>query len=180
MFRLWLLMGMFMFFFFSSRRRHTRWNCDWSSDVCSSDLALRIPRINHEVDAAIGGKLLGAQEGGKAIAGVGLDRNELHQMPEIEVGATVERHPQRARPRMTRFRVEFHGGPGQVLVTPAKTTAGELAFKPAVPNQRRLGRVALSWQARDAKGLSPVHAGFLHPAALDELGEKWESMSQGK
>src|SRR6267143_2856426 len=27
-----------MFFFFSSRRRHTRWNCDWSSDVCSSDL----------------------------------------------------------------------------------------------------------------------------------------------
>src|SRR3989338_5874243 len=23
---------------FSSRRRHTRWNCDWSSDVCSSDL----------------------------------------------------------------------------------------------------------------------------------------------
>src|SRR6266568_5416276 len=25
-------------FFFSSRRRHTRWNCDWISDVCSSDL----------------------------------------------------------------------------------------------------------------------------------------------
>src|SRR6266568_8075062 len=25
-------------FFFSSRRRHTRWNYDWSSDVCSSDL----------------------------------------------------------------------------------------------------------------------------------------------
>src|SRR5438309_5117991 len=25
-------------FFFSSRRRHTRWNCDWSSDVCYSDL----------------------------------------------------------------------------------------------------------------------------------------------
>src|SRR5438309_7431845 len=31
------LLGCF-FFFFSSRRRHTRWNCDWSSDVCSSDL----------------------------------------------------------------------------------------------------------------------------------------------
>src|SRR5260370_17954160 len=29
----WLL-----FFFFSSRRRHTRFKCDWSSDVCSSDL----------------------------------------------------------------------------------------------------------------------------------------------
>src|SRR2546430_13080211 len=27
-----------MSFFFSSRRRHTRFDCDWSSDVCSSDL----------------------------------------------------------------------------------------------------------------------------------------------
>src|SRR5688572_624291 len=32
------------FFFFSSRRRHTRFDCDWSSDVCSSDLdPTRIP-----------------------------------------------------------------------------------------------------------------------------------------
>src|SRR5690242_15815929 len=28
-------------FFFSSRRRHTRLTCDWSSDVCSSDLQAR-------------------------------------------------------------------------------------------------------------------------------------------
>src|SRR5438876_3587470 len=27
-------------FFFSSRRRHTRWTGDWSSDVCSYDLTL--------------------------------------------------------------------------------------------------------------------------------------------
>src|SRR2546430_5684791 len=31
---------MCFFFFFSSRRRHTRFDCDWSSDVCSSDLNL--------------------------------------------------------------------------------------------------------------------------------------------
>src|SRR6266702_2968693 len=30
-------------FFFSSRRRHTRWPRDWSSDVCSSDLATLSP-----------------------------------------------------------------------------------------------------------------------------------------
>src|SRR5690242_20804473 len=30
------------FFFFSSRRRHTRLTCDWSSDVCSSDLGNEI------------------------------------------------------------------------------------------------------------------------------------------
>src|SRR5438876_4946850 len=32
------LFGFCLFFFFSSRRRHTRWTGDWSSDVCSSDL----------------------------------------------------------------------------------------------------------------------------------------------
>src|SRR5437016_10460545 len=31
----------FCFFFFSSRRRHTRLVSDWSSDVCSSDLGRR-------------------------------------------------------------------------------------------------------------------------------------------
>src|SRR2546430_9093751 len=29
-------------FFFSSRRRHTRFDCDWSSDVCSSDLLAQL------------------------------------------------------------------------------------------------------------------------------------------
>src|SRR2546430_5693246 len=31
-------------FFFSSRRRHTRFDCDWSSDVCSSDL-VQVERV---------------------------------------------------------------------------------------------------------------------------------------
>src|SRR6266481_3711565 len=39
-----------MVFFFSSRRRHTRWNCDWSSDVCSSDL-VPSPQDRERVDA---------------------------------------------------------------------------------------------------------------------------------
>src|SRR5256885_4634372 len=33
-----LVQWTFVFFFFSSRRRHTRLQGDWSSDVCSSDL----------------------------------------------------------------------------------------------------------------------------------------------
>src|SRR5690242_20801420 len=37
----------FFFFFFSSRRRHTRLTCDWSSDVCSSDLVRRLVRALH-------------------------------------------------------------------------------------------------------------------------------------
>src|SRR2546430_1524547 len=36
----WCLMMLCSFFFFSSRRRHTIFDCDWSSDVCSSDLLI--------------------------------------------------------------------------------------------------------------------------------------------
>src|SRR5437870_10964894 len=36
-------------FFFSSRRRHTRWPRDWSSDVCSSDLERALARRNDDL-----------------------------------------------------------------------------------------------------------------------------------
>src|SRR2546430_5612079 len=42
----------FFFFFFSSRRRHTRFDCDWSSDVCSSDLAAEVNAALNSCDAA--------------------------------------------------------------------------------------------------------------------------------
>src|SRR5256886_15879517 len=42
------------FFFFSSRRRHTRFDCDWSSDVCSSDLVVIIVKENHCFDNYFG------------------------------------------------------------------------------------------------------------------------------
>src|SRR2546430_11314817 len=49
-------------FFFSSRRRHTRFDCDWSSDVCSSDLAnvvgteatKRFAELLSDIDGATG------------------------------------------------------------------------------------------------------------------------------
>src|SRR6266487_3956887 len=37
-------------FFFSSRRRHTRWTGDWSSDVCSSDLATACERAQNPAE----------------------------------------------------------------------------------------------------------------------------------
>src|SRR6266567_5265621 len=37
------------FFFFSSRRRHTRFDCDWSSDVCSSDLAVLYDAVTQRI-----------------------------------------------------------------------------------------------------------------------------------
>src|SRR6267142_4221197 len=44
------------FFFFSSRRRHTRLTCDWSSDVCSSDLGDLSP-LDGYVSAAPGARV---------------------------------------------------------------------------------------------------------------------------
>src|SRR3989475_1911099 len=54
-------MFIFFFFFFSSRRRHTRFDCDWSSDVCSSDLKGGGVKIAKSVDEAgeIASRMLG-------------------------------------------------------------------------------------------------------------------------
>src|SRR6267142_7011151 len=41
------------FFFFSSRRRHTRLTCDWSSDMCSSDLGDPLTLLLRELDARL-------------------------------------------------------------------------------------------------------------------------------
>src|SRR2546427_11927696 len=41
------------FFFFSSRRRHTRFDCDWSSDVCSSDLTCQVEHPGGVLDKAV-------------------------------------------------------------------------------------------------------------------------------
>src|SRR2546430_9833055 len=57
-------------FFFSSRRRHTRFDCDWSSDVCSSDLGWF-------AQAAASGDLVAAFNLGLCLArGVGVGRDE--------------------------------------------------------------------------------------------------------
>src|SRR5216683_5146104 len=66
------------FFFFSSRRRHTRSDRDWSSDVCSSDL--RDQRLAGDLGReGIGGRRGHAEEGRVAqeLAAVDLALDEL-------------------------------------------------------------------------------------------------------
>src|SRR3712207_9284116 len=50
---------MFFDFFFSSRRRHTRYWRDWSSDVCSSDLACASLMFSKHVHPKFVQELLG-------------------------------------------------------------------------------------------------------------------------
>src|SRR2546430_5881757 len=47
------LTQLLFFFFFSSRRRHTRFDCDWSSDVCSSDLSRGDKSGTHAAELAL-------------------------------------------------------------------------------------------------------------------------------
>src|SRR5438270_12922058 len=48
---------MSVFFFFSSRRRHTRFDCDWSSDVCSSDLDGGVTETKVEIKKMLEAKI---------------------------------------------------------------------------------------------------------------------------
>src|SRR5437870_754703 len=60
-------------FFFSSRRRHTRWPRDWSSDVCSSDLPR--PETEHVIEVALA-RLGQGQDSSWTGAGMTEDRAE--------------------------------------------------------------------------------------------------------
>src|SRR5260370_18607279 len=78
------LLVLVLFFFFSSRRRHTRFKCDWSSDVCSSDLDTAIcrrcslagcfwnGRQNH------GRRVMRANEGTRTAAQILVDQLVIH------------------------------------------------------------------------------------------------------
>src|SRR5690606_41205566 len=92
-------------FFFSSRRRHTRFSRDWSSDVCSSDLELalkQISEINREVAMA-------AEEHSKASATITRQIGEIH-----ELCGRTSRHIQENNSLVTSLSQTF-GGLRQML-----------------------------------------------------------------
>src|SRR3712207_3723805 len=74
-FLLKILLARFVFFFFSSRRRHTRYWRDWSSDVCSSDL----------VRAGSAGRTAGAPASGQGkVSGPGAPSSgPAHALPRL-------------------------------------------------------------------------------------------------
>src|SRR5690606_39841722 len=86
--------GLFFIFFFSSRRRHTRFSRDWSSDVCSSDLQAVVLAAFLPVLSCLAGNN-GCQA--LAITLRGLTLNDLARHPvrvllakEVRLGARSE------------------------------------------------------------------------------------------
>src|SRR5260370_27346739 len=82
-----------LFFFFSSRRRHTRFKCDWSSDVCSSDLVYGPstcnPRMDHKRHAVA---LVLSGDGERGVA-----PTQLHHFGDCYLcfGKTIQRSEER-------------------------------------------------------------------------------------
>src|SRR5256885_13257714 len=78
------LVQVYVFLFFSSRRRHTRLQGDWSSDVCSSDLrtgparARRRPRRRRHRADHRGGALQPDRHGADVAAQAGRRRGQRH------------------------------------------------------------------------------------------------------
>src|SRR5690625_7680398 len=89
-----------MLFFFSSRRRHTRWPRDWSSDVCSSDLrdlavvlVFICPETVHYLKTLrpiLKEKIVKAAEGFESFKVLSIEReSEVRYLPSLSVSHIV-------------------------------------------------------------------------------------------
>src|SRR5690606_39543818 len=94
------------FFFFSSRRRHTRFSRDWSSDVCSSDLGLIVSeRLSAELSPVLGRARQAHQEG-RDLGGLLSERPEL---ADVDIPSLME-----IGRASCRERVDSVGGAGEL------------------------------------------------------------------
>src|SRR2546430_7932562 len=87
----------YLFFFFSSRRRHTRFDCDWSSDVCSSDLGARLmasgPAEITIVGSGVAGMLLARALPREGREGLMIERGAFRDHPgQLKADAADEGH----------------------------------------------------------------------------------------
>src|SRR5207253_3980606 len=96
-------------FFFSSRRRHTRWPRDWSSDVCSSDLfSNALMRIGVSREVTLGPLTrTAAVQLGLAVRSVHYD---LAQQDHVEA---VTRHLEESEERRVGKECRCRGGGGR-------------------------------------------------------------------
>src|SRR2546430_9381898 len=128
-------------FFFSSRRRHTRFDCDWSSDVCSSDLPcfrslVREPGDQVHIDVANSGCAQGGDIAQCLLRGMqpanrfDLLIDKRLRAEAYAVGAGFEKSIQNLRTQGSRS--TFHGdlciGFLSVMVPECKEEEGEVVW----------------------------------------------------
>src|SRR6266702_6150900 len=125
-------------FFFSRRRRHTRWPRDWSSDVCSSDL-----RPN--------GALIGAERAGITVDPIGfipVSKQLRTNVPHIFAIGDVVGQPMLAHKAMHEAKVAAEVAAGKNSYFDARAipsvayTDPEVAWAGATENEARAAGVA--------------------------------------
>src|SRR5699024_11963477 len=87
------------YFFFSSRRRHTRSKRDWSSDVCSSDLPRRMEQPGALWRTQLVSRLFTARRSrkgsastaGRGLAGRSISKGKPSAMPPLRKSRSEER-----------------------------------------------------------------------------------------
>src|SRR3712207_9165322 len=117
-----------MFFFFSSRRRHTRYWRDWSSDVCSSDLD-----VARFLDAV-----------GKPLRAITLGDLQRFADSLSELAPTSQARMLSSVKSLLTFAQKagyLHFNPGAALILPkAKNTMGERILSEQRSEERRVGK----------------------------------------
>src|SRR3989454_1595728 len=106
---------MLCFFFFSSRRRHTRLQGDWSSDVCSSDLAQQQATLVSMVEREHAGTDRLAGDDPKLVGLAGWERREIVCVEETTAPAPLHKKHGGGPPRPVGPAQRCHlcGGGGQ-------------------------------------------------------------------
>src|SRR6266508_1269795 len=129
-------------FFFSSRRRHTRWPRDWSSDVCSSDLLKSRSRTNTRSWSR--SLRIRARSSSRSSRGSGKVQPHLRQesppyagdrSPYAEVSERTIRSAARSRARIVGVRIE------QLLAADLVIGNGSLAFRRNEPVDEGLAKL---------------------------------------
>src|SRR5882762_6364254 len=129
----------FFFFFFSSRRRHTRFKCDWSSDVCSSDLYALYARASADDEMLLS-----------------VAAHQLALSLENAVGYERERSRRRELEDRDRRKDEFLAVLAHELRTPLAAIVAAMALiaEPATdPEVTRTARAVVTRQVRHQAGL---------------------------
>src|SRR5437879_11407062 len=112
---------MFLFFFFSSRRRHTRYIGDWSSDVCSSDLFVSLRRLRSRRQAEVFPARIGLR--------TNRQRNQNREHHEQRLGRPVRK---KNFQKQTSHEVLLLASRGRAKIYPAPRTVLMCSVPPSV------------------------------------------------
>src|SRR5690606_22796888 len=128
---LYVCNSLFFVFFFSSRRRHTRFSRDWSSDVCSSDLEpdrCEDPHVERLLE-------------GFAFLAARIHLKVDDEFPEVTQGLLNTLYPHYVRPIPCMTVVEMFVDPEQ-----GKQSAGMTVPRDTLLYSRRVNNMACKFQ----------------------------------